>query len=357
MKRANNLYEDICSYDTALNAHFKARHNKRYRAEVLRFERKRETNLLNLMYELKNKTYHLGEYRTFKIYEPKERIVMALPYRDRVVQHMIVRYIEPIFEKHMYAHSYACRKGKGTLAASDYLLRILYKEEVINGKSLYALKCDVHHYFQSIDCETLKKILRKYIKDKDLLIILDRIIDHNGIFPDGVGIPVGNLTSQLFANLYLTELDNFIMNVLGVKDYVRYMDDFILLSPDKKFLRECEERIRTFLREQLKLELNPKTEIVYAKNGVDFVGYVHFNMTRKVRKGAIRRMNKLLKKYEKALIGTEWFDSSFQSRVGCMQHADSFYLIKQFEEEAERIRELRKKNELADSSRTTGIAS
>ena len=116
---------------------------------------------------------------------------MALPFYDRVIQHMIVNYIEPIFEHQFIYHSYACRKGKGAHRASKQLTRWLYNLEVVQGKSVYVLKADIHHYFQSIDHKVLKREIRTYIKDKDLLVILDRIIDHNGIFPDGVGIPIG----------------------------------------------------------------------------------------------------------------------------------------------------------------------
>lgn len=210
MKRITGLMKNICTMKNALTAYQKARRCKRYRPEVLEFEANREEYLSKAIRELESLAYTPGKYKVFKVWEPKERIIMALPFYDRVIQHMIVNYIEPIFEHQFIYHSYACRKGKGAHRASKQLTRWLYNLEVVQGKSVYVLKADIHHYFQSIDHKVLKREIRTYIKDKDLLVILDRIIDHNGIFPDGVGIPVGNLTSQLFANVYLHRLDMFV---------------------------------------------------------------------------------------------------------------------------------------------------
>lgn len=175
---------------------------------------------------------------------------MALPFYDRVVQHAINNVLEPIFDKRFISQSYACRKGKGMHAASDTLKEWLYEWNKYHpDQPLYAIKADIHHYFQSIDRAVLKTEIRKVIKDAGVLALLDRIIDHNGNMPDGVGIPVGNLTSQLFANIYLDALDQFIKHELGVEAYIRYMDDFVILSPDKEQLRNWLARIEQFLRE------------------------------------------------------------------------------------------------------------
>lgn len=340
MKRVGNLISKIGTFENALDAYKKARKCKRFRTEVANFEHFRETNLLKAVEDIKSGTYTPGQYRVFKVWEPKERVIMALPFYDRVLQHMIVTWIEPIFEKHFIYHSYACRKGKGVHKASDQLMRWLYNMEVVEGKRVYGLKCDIHHYFQSVDHKVLKKEIRKYIKDKQLLAIIDIIIDHNGIFPDGVGIPVGNLTSQLFANVYLNILDVFVKNVLHCEKYIRYMDDFILLSDDVNELRHWKDEIEKFLKDELKLELNPKTTIVCAKNGIDFVGYRHWNSTKKVRKAAMRRMRHLMRDLRNGLITEEFFDRSFESRLGSMQHADAYHLTKEYEAEAEEIKTL-----------------
>lgn len=341
MKREGNLMPQICTYENALSAYNKARQCKRYRIEVLKYEHNREENLLRAVDELKNLSYVPGDYRVFEVYEPKKRLIMALPFHDRVVHHMIVSKIEPVFERKFIHHSYACRKGKGEHAASDQLSRWLYNEEVLNGKRIYALKGDIYHYFQSIDHDILKREVRRSIKDKNLLVLTDRIIDHNGSFPDGVGIPVGNLTSQLYANVYLNKLDMFVKTELHVDKYMRYMDDFILLSDDIDELRYWLGEIDIFVNGQLNLRLNKNTTIVCAKNGVDFVGYRHWNSTKKVRKGAIRRMRILLKDYKNGNVSEEFVEKSFQSRIGGMQHADTYHLIEKYKEELRLIKQCR----------------
>ena len=237
MKTEKHLIEKICTTKNVVKAYKKARKCKRYRPTVLKFETDRELNLIRVIADLRNVTYHAGTYFVFKVFEPKERLIMALPFYDRVIQHAIVNIIEPIFEKRFVFHSYACRKDKGAHAASDTLSRWLYNLQVRQGKKIYAIKADIHHYFQSIDHEVLKQEVRRYISDKAVLKLLDHIIDHNGIYPDGVGIPVGNLTSQLFANVYLNILDHYIKHNLHVHYYIRYMDDFIILGEDPAELK------------------------------------------------------------------------------------------------------------------------
>ena len=263
---------------------------------------------------------------------------MALPFYDRVIQHAIVNIIEPIFEKRFVFHSYACRKDKGAHAASDTLSRWLYNLQVKQGKKIYAIKADIHHYFQSIDHEVLKQEVRRYISDKAVLKLLDHIIDHNGIYPDGVGIPVGNLTSQLFANVYLNILDHYIKHNLHVHYYIRYMDDFIILGEDPAELKELLQKIDAFIEERLHLHLNPKTTIIAAKNGVDFVGYRHFPAFRILRKGATRRIKKLLHAFATGEVDEELFDRSIESRIGHAKHADTFNLCAELRQEIKKTK-------------------
>lgn len=305
----------------------------------MEFEANREDNLFRAIEVLKDGTYQPGEYRVFKVWEPKERIIMALPFFDRVIQHMIVNFIEPIFEKRFLFHSYACRKEKGVHEASKTLSKWLYELEVVQGKKIYAIKGDIHHYFQSVSHDILKAEIRRYISDKALLKILDRIIDHNGIFPPGVGIPVGNLTSQLFANVYLNKLDQFVKHELKVKYYVRYMDDFIILSEDPAELRRLLAIIEEFLRRELRLELNPKTTILAAKNGINFVGYIHYKDHKKIRKDARQRLTKLLKAFETGEVELEYFDRSIESRFGHMEHADTYNYIRETKKTIEELKE------------------
>lgn len=323
------LSEAMADYGNVQKAYNKARKCKRYRKDVLMFTTDKEENLEKVRNAILNLDYEPSEYRYFKVYEPKERLIMALPFYDRVIQHAINNVLEPIFNKRFIFHSYACRKGKGMHGASDELQGLLYNWQKFHpDQPLYAIKADIHHYFQSINHDVLKAEIRKAIKDTGALKLIDRIIDHNGNMPEGIGIPVGNLTSQLFANIYLDKLDKFIKHTLGVKDYIRYMDDFIILSPDKDQLREWLAAIERFLQDELKLELNPKTTILAAKNGIDFVGYKHRATHRKVRRDSIKRIKRTIKKCECGKITKEQMQKSIQSWTGHAGHADSYNLRK-----------------------------
>lgn len=323
------LAEAMADYANVQKAYNKARKCKRYRKDVLLFTKDKEDNLETVRNDILGLSYEPSEYRYFKVYEPKERQIMALPFYDRVVQHAINNVLEPIFNQRFIFHSYACRKTKGMHAASDTLQEWLYEWQKFHpDQPIYAIKADIHHYFQSINHDVLKAELRKVIKDAGALVLIDRIIDHNGQMPDGVGIPVGNLTSQLFANIYLNKLDQYIKHTLGAKYYMRYMDDFIILSPDKEQLRRWLADIERFLRDELKLELNPKTTILAAKNGIDFVGYKHRATHRKVRPDSIKRIKKTIKKYESGKITKEQLQKSIASWTGHAGHADSYNLQK-----------------------------
>ena len=332
------LHEAIYDYDNLLKSYNKARRGKRYRKEVLRYTRKKEENIQRTQDELRELTYNPSGYRYFKVYEPKERQIMALPFYDRVVQHAINNILEPIFEKRFYTHSYACRKKKGTHAASDQLQKWLYDwEKYHEGEELYAIKADIHAYFKSINHDKLKKEIRRVIKDENVLLLTDRIIDHNGEMPDGTGIPVGNLTSQLFANVYLDALDKYVKEVLGVKKYVRYMDDFIILSPDIEQLKDWLQKIEAFINTELLLSFNPKTTIVCASTGgIDFVGYKHRATHKKVRKDSIKRIKRTIKQYERGEITKESLQKSICSWTGHAGHADSYHLREKIKALADR---------------------
>lgn len=323
MKRYAGIFVQIYDFANLERAYKKARRCKRYRNEVLRYSQNLEENLINLQNHLIWHSYKQGTYRTFYVYEPKKRLISALPFADRVAQHAINNVLEPLIDKRFYFHSYACRKNKGMHKASEVLTKWLYNE-TYSGKSLYAIKADIHHYFQSIDHRRLKETIRQIIKDAETLSLLDTIIDSGGA--DGKGIPVGNLTSQLFANLYLDRLDKYIKETLHVRYYIRYMDDFIILSPDKAYLRELLRQIEEFLASELGLLLNPKTTILNCKNGVDFCGYRHFTDHKKVRKTSIRRMKRTIRAYRKGVISEERFAKALQSWLGHIQHADTYLL-------------------------------
>jgi hypothetical protein len=290
----------IIEFENLHTAYRGARVCKRYRSSILKFGYQLEENLLALRWELTHKTYLHGGYREFVVTDSKKRTIKAAPFRDRVVHHAICNIIEPILDRGFIYDSYACRKGKGTHAAIVRLehfiksLRSRTREEGMQRTRLYCLKCDVSKYFDNVDHEILLELLRKKIKDDDVLWLLRQIIASNQH-----GIPIGNLTSQLFANVYLNELDHFVKRELRERWYLRYMDDFLVLGSDKRHLLECKERIRAFLRDRLKLQLHPKkAEIFPIDPGVDFLGYVVRRGKRFLRKATVKRFLKKKRRYE-----------------------------------------------------------
>lgn len=321
------------TFDNADTSFRQAAKNKRFNEEVLAFFMSKEDELFRACEELENLNYKQGDYTIFKVWEPKERLIMALPFYDRVVQHMIVNAIGPVFEQRFYTHSYACREGKGMHAASNQLYQWMYELMTVQGLRLYGFKGDISKYFASIPHEELKTENRRYIGDKKALFLMDSIIDKNGILPDGVGIPVGNLTSQLFANVYGNRLDKFVKHTLHIKYYIRYMDDFIILSTDLAQLKEWVKRIEEFLEEEMKLHMNPKSTILYAGNGIDFCGYIHHPEYRKVRKASVRRLKNDVKYLEAGELDRETFERRYKSRLGHMGHADTYHVTKAIEYE------------------------
>lgn len=323
MKRSNIGIRDIATFENAEDAYRKARRCKRYREEVLRFTDNLEAELYSLVDDLLAGTYRQGEARRFVIYEPKKRDIYALPFRDRVAQHMINSKIEPIIEKRFYYHSYACRKGKGMHKAADYAQECV-RNLSFEGKQVYALKADIHKYFNSVDHEILKQILSRIFKDKGLLSLLFYIIDSYG--EDGRGLPVGNLLSQLFANLVLNELDDFVKHELKEENYPRYMDDFIIIHNDREHLKEALQKIEAFLGERLKLTLNPKTQIVNTKNGLDFCGYRIYKDYRKIRKRSPKHIRAAIRAYRSGKITKDKLLMVYASWEGHAEHADTYKL-------------------------------
>ncbi len=326
MKRISNIYEDIYNFSNLYDAYLKARKGKRYRREVLEYTRNLEENLIGLQNELIWGMYRQGEYREFKVFIPKVRTIKALPFRDRVLQHAVNTIIEPIFEKQFYTHSYACRKGKGLHDASKQLKtwQFLAKK---NGQKLYCLKCDIKKYFDSVDLRILYSIIKRKIKDKKFLWLVRQILE---VKEKQKGLPIGNLTSQLFANVYLNELDKFVKEELKAKKYIRYMDDFLLFSESKEELHNFLKRIIEFLNNKLKLELNHKTRIFPVETGVDFVGYIHYAEYLKVRKSTWKRQKKTLKNisrgFKEGKITVERLRSTYASVAGHISHADTYKL-------------------------------
>lgn len=287
-KPAKNLWPLVLEWDNLLLAAKEAARTRRYRAEVLRFNAYLEENLLDLQRLLRTGQWHPGPYRQFYVYEPKKRLVHAPWYPDRVLHHALVQIIGPYFERRFIDQSFACRVGKGTHAASDYLSSMLRSAHA-GHENVFVLKADISKYFYSIDHDILLRVIARIIGDKYVLEILRRLVRECGCIEGNRGLPLGALTSQLMANAYLDQLDHFVKDNLGVKYYVRYMDDFVILGSDKQKLWQLLATIREFLDVRLHLALNVKTRVFPASQGVDFAGYRHWPAYKLPRKRNVRR--------------------------------------------------------------------
>ena len=339
MKTYNHLYPQIYDLENLLLALEQARLGKRHKVDVAEFIFFTEAGLWRLHRELQAKTYCPGPYRTFRIREPKARLISAAPFRDRVVHHAVCQVIEPLFERSFIFDSYACRIGKGTHAALDRFTQFARRNR-------YVLKCDVRKFFPSIDHEILKDLLRKRIRDRDALWLLDLIIDHSNpqepavfYFPgDDLfsphqrqrGLPIGNLTSQFFANLYLNPLDHFVKEELRVRDYLRYCDDFVIFSNDKAHLQEIKARIGVFL-EPFRLKLHPDKCLTHpTERGVKFLGFKVFPDHRLLLKENIRRFRRRTRwmqaAYARGEMELDHIKASIQAWLAHAEHGDTYRL-------------------------------
>jgi retron-type reverse transcriptase len=331
MKTYNNLFSSFISSSNFYNAFYKARKAKPYSYNTLNFQYDLEKNIYNIINCLKNNNYNLcsKDYTTFIIYEPKKRIIKSLDFKHKVIQFALYNIIEPIFEKSFIYHSYACRKNKGTHKCIKNISELVSKKST---KYKFCLKCDVKKYFQSIDHNILKRIISKKIKDKNILNILNILInsDHS-CFGNNKGIPIGNLSSQLFANIYLNELDQYVKHKLKIKSYFRYMDDFIIFSDTKQKLYVYKSKIKAFLKKQLILEIpNNKCSIYPISCGINFLGYYIFKNNIRIRRknyvNFIKRTKLLINKYDLKLISFNKLKSSVCSYLGYCKLANTFKL-------------------------------
>lgn len=318
MKVAHTLYNQISSIEHLFQAWNSFKIGKRHKKDVQRFEVNLENNLFGLHEQLITKTYRHQSYVAFNIYDPKFRHIHKAIVEDRIVHHAVVSVIEPLFDKTFIYDSYSCRVSKGTHKAVERLFVFVRKVSRNYTQSCFALKLDIKKYFASVNHEILLKIICKRVKDPDLLWLIENII---GSFSKTTGIPIGNLTSQIFANIYLNEMDQFMKHDLKVKYYIRYCDDFIVIANEKKYLEALIPKIQSFLNDRLKLSLHEKKIIIRKLNqGIDFLGYVvlpHYILPRTKTK---RRIFKKLK--EK--IGSENFNQSLQSYLGYLKHANAY---------------------------------
>ena len=297
------------------------RRGKRSKTDVREFEFSLEENLFNLHYDLKQKIYNHGLYQSFYIQDPKRRHINKATVRDRVLHHAVFRIFYPIFDKLFIYDSYSCRKDKGTHAAVNRLDSFLDRSSCNNSKKVFVLKCDIRKFFDSVNHQTLLKFIKNKVTDKNLIWLVEKII-FRFEFKKGQGIPLGNVTSQLFANIYLNELDQFIKHKLKVRHYIRYCDDFIIISKNDNYLQQLISVINLFLRDYLALTLHERKIIIRPyRQGIDFLGYVLLPHYRVLRTKTKRRILKLIKKN---LIN----EKSLPSYLGHLQHCRSFKLRK-----------------------------
>lgn len=307
MKRAKSLFNQIISYENVRLAWLKARRHKTSKNVVKNFSKNVNKNLLIVQKNLKSKPAILSSYSQFTIYEPKERLISVVPFIDRVMHHAIMNVLEPVFEKQFIYHTYACRKGKGSHKAIKYAFSKAKNCE-------FFLKLDVKKYFDNIDHQILKQKLSRIIKDKECLYLLFDIIDS---FSTEKGLPIGNLTSQFFANLYLSELDHFVLEKLKPSGYCRYMDDFLLFCNSKTELLKMYSKIESFCYEKLLLNLKP---FIFGKckDGIAFLGYKitckDVDLLQKSKKRKKQKLKSINYEFENNLISK----SKYVERVKCL---------------------------------------
>lgn len=312
MKRIGNLYEQIYCIENLELADSIARKGKSKQPGVIHHDLNRKSNIRELHRMLKNKTYKTSEYTTFTIFEPKERLIFRLPYfPDRITHHAVMNILEPVFVSTFTADTYSCIKGKGIHAAANSVKRAL--KDVDNTQ--YCLKLDIRKFYPSIDHSILKQLLRKKIKDNDLLWLLDEIIESTD------GLPIGNYLSQYFANFYLTYFDHWMKETKCVKYYFRYADDLVILSDNKPYLHNLLFEIRQYLNENLKLEIKRNYQVFPVDaRGIDFVGYVFYHTHTLLRKSIKQNFARMLKKRRN--------DKSIASYNGWASHCNSKNLMK-----------------------------
>jgi len=322
MKRIGNLYEKVISFENLYKAFTKAKRGTKT-LESATFFYNLEDELVNLHEELLTKVYKPVKYKYFKIYEPKEREISVAAFRDRVVHHAIINILEPIYENIFIHDSYATRKEKGTH-------RAIKRAQEFLGKNKWYLKADIKKYFESINPDILMQILQTKIKDRDLLWLIETIIRNSD--KEKSGLPIGNLTSQFFANVYLDKFDHYIKNKLKIKYYIRYMDDFVLFFNDKDFLKKILPLIEEYLKTRLFLKLKEKAVLINQRlHGLGFLGVRIFpNIIRIKRENLKRSLNKLkLRKYqyEKSIISEYKYTQSITSILeGNISYFDTYNL-------------------------------
>ena len=318
-------YYHIISLENLLEAWKEFARGKQSRKDVQEFERNLMANILSLHRNLVAKTYTHSAYQAFKINDPKPRDIHKASVRDRLLHHALHRILSPFFAKTFIADSNSCQKGKGTHRALNRFRKFIDIVSENNTRTVWVLKCDIKKFFANIDQAILLEIMKKYIPDNDIVWLISIIVQsfHSGTL--GVGLPLGNLTSQLFVNIYMNEFDQFMKHKIKAKHYIRYSDDFVVLSHSRLYLENILPDMRKFLEEKLKLTIHPnKISIQTVVSGVDFLGWVHFSDHRVLRTTTKKRMFKNIK-----IKGGKV--ETVQSYLGLVSHGNGWKLQQQIQ--------------------------
>lgn len=341
MKIWHNFYSELIIIENVFRCYQEFRVGKKKKRDVIAFEQDLKNNLINLHKILSQKIYQPGSYTAFYVRDPKLRLIHKATVIDRIVHHIASAQLEKIYEPTFYAHSYSCRKNKGTHKGVLTLQKLALKASKNNARTCWALKCDVKKFFASVNHKILLEILARRIKDDDFLNLLKKIVesfysDKTLDLNDKKGIPIGNLTSQFFSNIYLNELDQFIKHKLKVKYYIRYADDFALISHDREYLLSLVKPIQQFLKDWLDLELHPE-KIILSKfgSGIDFLGYIIFPKyilpRTKTKRRLIRRIKSKIRDFKAGKITEESLNSTIQSYYGFLAHAATYEFRKELD--------------------------
>jgi len=324
-----NVYEELCSYENLETAFNRARRGKTLKKYVIEFEEKLKENLLQLRNELLMQTYNPQPLKTFILRDPKTRKISKSAFRDRVVHHAICNIIEPVFDKRFIHDSFANRLRKGTLNAIkrfDHFKRKVSKNNTIR---CYVLKADIKSYFDTVNHQILLQSLSKRIKDERVIWLIRKILaNHKGEYPNR-GMPLGNLTSQFFANVYLNELDQFVKHKLRAKYYIRYVDDFVVFHQSRKVLKEYKEKIDSFLRDNLDLRLHPdKSQVLKLEKGIKFLGfrifYHHKLLIKKNMRKFEKKMEQMKHLYREGKIEREKVIEKFEGWLTYASNANTY---------------------------------
>lgn len=318
-----HTYDDIISLENLLEAWKEFIKGKRSRKDVQIFERNLMSEIISLHYDLVNKIYRHSLYEHFKINDPKPRDIHKASVRDRLLHHAIYRKLYPFFDRAFISDSFSCRLNKGTHKALNRFRDFSRKESKNHMKTVFVLKCDIRKFFASIDHGILINILDDYINDKNLVTLLKGIV---GSFSSGdggvrgdVGLPLGNLTSQLFVNIYMNKFDQFMKHKIEARYYIRYADDFVIFSQDKKWLENLIGKITDYLWTELRLKIHPnKISIKTINSGVDYLGWIHFRDHRILRTKTRQKMLRNLANNDGGKRA-----SRLQSYLGLLGHGNS----------------------------------